>query len=64
MRAGVAQGGLFPLSSLVLRQRHALTLAPFELALYAEDTAIIATSCKPTALVSYLESKRKIFIGG
>jgi len=26
------------------------------LALYADDTAIIATSCKPTLLVSYLES--------
>ena len=27
-----------------------------ELALYAEDTAIIATSRKPTLLVRYLES--------
>jgi hypothetical protein len=27
-----------------------------ELALYVDDTAIIATSCKPTLLVSYLES--------
>jgi len=27
-----------------------------ELALYADDTAIIATSRKPTLLVSYLES--------
>jgi hypothetical protein len=27
-----------------------------ELAFYADDTAIIATSCKPTLLVSYLES--------
>jgi len=28
----------------------------FELALYADDTAIIATSRNPTLLVSYLES--------
>jgi hypothetical protein len=27
-----------------------------ELALYADDMAVIATSCKPTLLVSYLES--------
>jgi len=27
-----------------------------ELALYADDTAIIATSCKPTLLVSYMKS--------
>ena len=27
-----------------------------ELALYADDTDIIATSCKPTLLVCYLES--------
>ena len=27
-----------------------------ELALYADDTAVIATSRKPTMLVSYLES--------
>jgi hypothetical protein len=27
-----------------------------ELALYADDTAVIATSRKPTLLVSYLES--------
>jgi hypothetical protein len=27
-----------------------------QLALYADDTAIIVTSCKPTLLVSYLES--------
>jgi len=28
----------------------------FELALYADDTAIIATSRKPTLFVTYLES--------
>jgi hypothetical protein len=28
----------------------------FELALYADDTAIIATSCKPAMLVRYLDS--------
>jgi len=32
------------------------TSAHVELALYPDDTAIIATSRKPTLLVSYLES--------
>ena len=57
MRPGVAQGGLiFPvLFSLYVNDmpspsRHV------ELALYADDTAIVATSRKPTLLVSYLES--------
>jgi hypothetical protein len=27
-----------------------------ELALYADETAVIVTSCKPTLLVSYMES--------
>ena len=56
MQAGVAQDGLIPvLFSLYVNDmpspsHHA------ELALYVDDTAIIATSRKPTLLVSYLES--------
>ena len=57
MRAGVAQGGLI---SPVLFSLHVndmpSPLHHVELALYADDTAIIATSHKPTLLVSYLES--------
>jgi retron-type reverse transcriptase len=57
MRAGMAQGGL---SSPVLFSPYVNdTLSPLhhvELALYADDTTIIATSRKPTLLVSYLES--------
>ena len=34
-----------------------------ELALYADDTAIIASSRKPTRLVRYLESYLKTFNG-
>jgi hypothetical protein len=56
MRAGVAQGGLI---SPVLFSLYVNDMAPpshhVELALYA-DTAVIATSRKPTLLVSYLES--------
>jgi len=57
MRAGVAQGGL--ISPVLLRLYVNDTPSPshhIELALYADDTAIIATSRKPTLLVSYLES--------
>ena len=57
MRAGVELGGLISpvLFSLYVNDmptpsRHV------DLALYAYDTAIIATSRKPTLLVSYLES--------
>jgi hypothetical protein len=56
MRAGVAQGGLV---SAVLFSLYVDMPSPshhVELALYADDTAIIATSRKPTLLVSYLES--------
>jgi hypothetical protein len=56
MRAGVAQGGLI---SPVLFSLYVNDMPPpsyhVELALYADDTAIIATSRKPTLLVSYLE---------
>jgi hypothetical protein len=57
MRAGVAQGGLI---SPVLFSLYVNDMPPpshhVELALYTDDTAIIATSRKPTLLVSYLES--------
>jgi len=57
MWAGVAQGGLiFP----VLFSLYVNDMPPpshhVELALYADDTAIIVTSLKPTLFVSYLES--------
>jgi hypothetical protein len=52
----VAQGGLI---FSVLFSLYVYMLTPshhVELALYADDTAVIATSRKPTLLVSYLES--------
>jgi len=57
MRAGVAQGGLI---YLILFSLYVNDMPPpshhVELALYSDDTAIIATSRKPKLLVSYLES--------
>jgi hypothetical protein len=56
MRAGAAQGALI---SPVLFSLYVDMPSPshrVELALYEDDTAIIATSRKPTLLVSYLES--------
>ena len=57
MRAGVAQGRLIP---PVIFSLYVNDMPPHshhvELALYADDTAIIATSRKPTLLVSYLVS--------
>jgi hypothetical protein len=57
MRAGVAQGGLISpaLFSLYVNDMPSPS-HHVELALYADDMAIIATSRKPTLLVSYLES--------
>ena len=57
MRAGVAQGGLISpiLFSLYVNDMTSSS-HQVELALYADDTAIIGTSRKPTLLVSYLES--------
>jgi hypothetical protein len=56
MRAGVAQGGL---TSLVLFSLYVNDMPSpshhVELALYADDTAIIAMSRKSMLLVSYLE---------
>ena len=53
----MAQGGLI---SSVLFSLYVNDLPPpahhVELALYAEDTGTIATSRKPTLVVSYLES--------
>jgi hypothetical protein len=57
MRAGVAQGGLI---SPVLFSLHVNDIPSasyyFEEGPYADATAIIATSRKPTLFVSYLES--------
>jgi hypothetical protein len=57
MRAGVTQRGLIStvLFSLYVNDMPS-TSHHVELALYADDSAIIATSRKPTLLVSYLES--------
>jgi hypothetical protein len=57
MRAGVVQGGLIIpiLFSLYVNDMPSPS-HHVELALYAEETAIIATSRKPTLLVSHLES--------
>jgi hypothetical protein len=57
MRAGVAQAGF--ISHDLFRQYVNDMPSPphhVELTLYADDTAFIATSRKPTLLVSYLES--------
>ena len=57
MRVGLTQGGLI---SLVLFSLYVNDMPSpshdVELAFYADDTDIIATSRKPTLLVSYLES--------
>ena len=57
MWAGVAQGGM---TSPVLFSLYVNDMPPpshhVELALYADDTAIIATSRKPTLLFSYMVS--------
>jgi hypothetical protein len=57
VRAGVAQGGLVSpvlfnlyVNDMPVPSRHV------ELALYADDTAIIATSCKSPLLIRYLET--------
>jgi len=57
MRAGVAQAALvfLLLFSLHVKDMPA-TSHHVELVLYANDAAIVATYCKPTLLVSYLES--------
>jgi len=57
MRIGVAQGGL--ISPVLFSLNVSDIPSPshhVEMALRADDTAIIAKSCKSTLLVSYLES--------
>jgi hypothetical protein len=57
MRAGVAQDGLIsPVLFSVYVNDMPTSSHDIELALYADDTAIITMSRKPTLLVSYLES--------
>ena len=57
MRAGGAQVGLISLFLLSLYVNDMPTPSRHvELVLCAEDTAIIAMSCKPTLLVSYMEA--------
>jgi len=57
MQAGVAQGGLIsPVLFSLYVNDIPVPSHHVELALFAEDTAIIATSRKPMLLVSYLES--------
>jgi len=57
MRAGVAQGGLIsPVLFCLYVNDMPSPSHHVELALYTEDTTIIATSRKPMLLVSYLES--------
>jgi len=57
MRAGVAQGGLiFPVLFSLYVNDIPSPSHHVELALYVDDTAIIATSRKPTLLVNYLDS--------
>jgi hypothetical protein len=57
MRAGVTQGGLISpvLFSLYVNDMPSPS-HHIELALYADDTAVMTTSGKPTLLVRYLES--------
>jgi hypothetical protein len=57
MRVAAAQGGLFfpVLFSLYVNEMPSLS-QHFELALNADDTAITATSRKPTLPVNYLEA--------
>ena len=57
MGAGVAQGGLISPVLFSLYVNDMTTPSHHvELAFYADDTAVIATSRKPTLLISYLES--------
>jgi len=57
MRAGVTQGGLiYPVLFTLYVNDMPSSSNHVELALYADDTDITATSRKPTLLVSYLES--------
>ena len=57
MRAGVDQGGIISpfLFSLYVKDMPA-TSHHIKLVIYADDAAIVATYCKATLIVSYLES--------
>jgi hypothetical protein len=56
MRAGVAQSGLISQVLFGLYINKSSPSHHVELALYTDDAGVIATSSKPTLLVSYLES--------
>jgi hypothetical protein len=57
MLAGMVQGGLIsPILFSLYVNNKPTPLQHVELALYVDDTAIIAMSHKPTLLVSYLQS--------
>jgi hypothetical protein len=56
MQAGVVQGGLISPVLFCLYVDMPSPSHHVELALYTDDTAIIATSRKPMMLVSYLEA--------
>jgi hypothetical protein len=56
MRAGVAQGGFITPVLFSLYVDMPSSSHQVEVVLYADDTAVIATSRKPTLLVRYLES--------
>jgi hypothetical protein len=57
MRAGVAQGGLVSPVFFSLYVKEVPTPSRHvELAQYADDTAVIATSRRPSLLVDYLEA--------
>jgi retron-type reverse transcriptase len=65
MRAGVAQGWLISPVRVSLYVNDMPTPSHhFQLALYADETAIIPTSRNPTLLVSYLESYLNDLQGG
>jgi retron-type reverse transcriptase len=65
MLAGVAQGGLIsPVIFSLYVNEMPTPSHHVELALYADDTAIIATSRKPTLFVSYVNHISATFNGG
>jgi hypothetical protein len=64
MLAGMAQGGLIsPIHFSLYVNDKPTPSQNVELALYVDDTAIIATSHKPMLLVSYLQSYFMTFNG-
>jgi hypothetical protein len=65
MQSGVAQGG--PVSPVLFSLYVNDMPTPFhhvKLALYAADMVLVATSCNPVLLVSYLQSYLGYGIGG